>query len=119
MANPNPDQSGMINFRDRTPEERREFGRKGAEKTNKLLKERKTMREMLDYLLAKETTTEQGEVVTNLEAIMVATINEAKDGNVKATTLIRDTIGEKPADVVQFKPTVDSLKDIEDLVDGK
>lgn len=59
---------------------------------------RKTMREMLDYLLSKELTNKQGEKATTLEAVMVATIKKALTGDTRAAEFIRDTLGEKPTD---------------------
>lgn len=59
-------------------------------------KKRKTMREMLDYLLEKEITNKQGEKATTLEAISVALIKQAMSGNVKAFEVLRDTIGQNP-----------------------
>ena len=63
---------------------------------------RKTMKEMLDYLLEKEITNKAGEKASTQEAITVALIKEALKGNVKAWEIIRDTIGEKPTDKQQI-----------------
>ena len=119
MANPNPDQSGMINFKDMTPERRREIAKKGAEACNEKKKARKSMREMLDFLLQKDIQTKDGQTMQTQEAILISTIRKAIGGNMSAVSFIRDTMGEKPVDKVVFTPTADSLKDIEDLVDGK
>lgn len=62
---------------------------------------RKTMREMLDYLLSKEITTKQGEKATTLEALMVATIKKAMSGDTRAVQFIRDTIGEMPTQKIE------------------
>ena len=61
---------------------------------------RKTMREMLDYLLEKELTSKNGEKATTLEAMMTAMIKQGLNGNVKACEFIRDTIGQKPTEKV-------------------
>ena len=57
---------------------------------------RKSMKEMLDYLLEKEITNKQGEKATTLEAITLSLIKQGLNGNVKAFEVIRDTIGKKP-----------------------
>lgn len=117
MSNPNPDQSGMINFKDMTPERRREIAKKGAEACNEKKKARKSMKEMLDYLLQKDIQTKDGQTMQTQEAILVSTIRKAISGNMNAVSFIRDTIGEKPVDVVQFSPTEDNIKDIQSMID--
>lgn len=74
-----------------SPEKKREGQLKAS-------KERKTMKEMLDYLLEKEITNNKGEKATTLEAIMIAAIKKAMSGDIKANEFIRDTIGQKPTD---------------------
>lgn len=85
----------------RTKEEARERGRAGGIKSGVARSKKKTMREMLDYLLEKQTKTNKGEMTT-LEAMMVSMIAKAIKGDVRATEFIRDTIGQKPADKSQF-----------------
>ena len=62
---------------------------------------KKTMREMLDYLLEKELTSKNGEKATTLEAMMTAMIKQGLNGNVKAVEFIRDTTGQKPTEKVE------------------
>lgn len=71
-----------------------EAKRKGHQK-------KKTMREMLDYLLEKELTSKNGEKATTLEAMMTAMIKQGLNGNVKAVEFIRDTTGQKPTEKVE------------------
>lgn len=61
---------------------------------------KKTMREMLDYLLEKELTNKNGEKATTLEAMMASMIKQSISGNVRACEFIRDTIGQKPTEKV-------------------
>lgn len=88
MAN----EENLINLRDRTPEERKEIARKGAEATNKLLKERKTLKEELLLLLSQDNFQER---------ISLALLEKATTGDTKAYEVIRDTVGEKPVDKVE------------------
>lgn len=84
-------------------------GKKGGIKSGEIRRAKKTMREMLDYLLDKEITNGKGEKVTTKEATAVALIKKAIQGDVKAFEVIRDTIGEKPVeqhDVRQIEPPV-------------
>lgn len=96
-------------------EEAREKGKKGGIKSGEVRRVKKTMREMLDYLLDKEITNGKGEKVTTKEAAAVALIKKAVQGDVRAFEVIRDTIGEKPADkhdIRQLEPPViiDNIK---------
>ena len=84
----------------RTAEEAREKGRNGGIKSGEARRAKKTMRDMLDYLLEKEIKTNKGDMTT-MEAIMVSMIAKASKGDVRATEFIRDTIGQKPADKLE------------------
>lgn len=76
----------------------RELGRKGGLKKAENERKKKTMKEMLDYLLTKEITDSKGNKKETLEAICIAQIGQALKGNVKAFESIRDTIGQKPTE---------------------
>ena len=78
--------------------EAREKGKNGGIKSGEARRAKKTMKEMLDYLLEKEINNKQGEKVNTQEAITLALLKQALNGNVKAYEVIRDTIGEKPTD---------------------
>lgn len=82
-------------------EEARRRGREGAKRSAEVKRQRKAMREMLDYLLAKEMTNDKGEKITTLEAIMVATVKRALNGDLRAIQFIRDTIGEAPSQIIE------------------
>lgn len=89
----------LIPFNELTEEEQRKIAQKGGQKSGKVRKAKKTMRQMLDYLLEKEIKTNKGDMTT-LEAIMVSMIAKASKGDVRATEFIRDTIGQKPNEKV-------------------
>ena len=83
-------------------EEARERGRKGGLASGEARRKRKTLKEELLLMLS------DGDIQ---EKISLALINEAINGNnagsvTKAFEVIRDTIGEKPADKVETKQTV-------------
>lgn len=80
---------------ERTPKERKELARKAGIKSGEARRAKKTMKEMLDYLLEKEITNTKGEKASTLEAISVSLIKQAMSGNTKAFEVIRDTIGQK------------------------
>lgn len=105
---------------ERTPKERQELARKAGIASGVARRARKTMKEMLDYLLTKEVKNRKGEKATTLEAISVALINKAVKGDTKAFEVIRDTIGEKFKDsetnVIIQQPIEVSEKEIQKII---
>ena len=85
----------LIPNSERSPTELREMAANGGKKSGEVRRNKKTMRDMLDYLLEKDITTKKGDIST-LEAIMVSMIAKASKGDVRAAEFIRDTIGQKP-----------------------
>ena len=96
MANKNPKKENLKSNSERTPNERKKLARKAGIKSGEARRAKKTMQEMLKYLLEQELTNAKGEKATTLEVIMTAQIKEAAKGNTKAAQFIRDTIGEAP-----------------------
>lgn len=81
----------------RSKEEARERGKNGGIKSGEARRAKKTMKEMLDYLLEKEIANQKtGESVTYREAILTSCIKKAIKGDVKAAQFVRDTAGEAP-----------------------
>ena len=114
MANPNV--KPPYTFLKMTPEQRAECGRKGAEITKRKRRERKEMKETLDILLSmpmkkngkvysaeelKSFADLKGKNITIDQAMMVCLVQKALKGDLSAITMIRDTIGEKPAEKVE------------------
>ena len=101
----------------RTKNEAREKGKNGGKKSGIKRRELKTMKSMLDYLLSKEVKNHAGKNITNLEALMIVTLNKALDGDIKAVQFIRDTIGEMPTikqDIKQNQPMIIEVANEED-----
>jgi len=88
--------ANIENLQRLTSEKAKEIGSIGGKKSAAAAKRRKTMREMLDYLLTQPAAKKKD--VDTLEAILVAAIKKAQKGNIKALEFIRDTVGEKPVD---------------------
>ena len=98
MAN----EQNLIPNSERSPSELREMARSGGLASGEARRKRKTLKEELLLMLS------DGDIQ---EKISLALINEAINGNnagsvTKAFEVIRDTIGEKPADKVETKQTV-------------
>lgn len=94
-----------------------EIARQGAIASAAVRKKRKTIREELEFLLAKQLKNNKGEDISTREAISTAMIGQAIKGNVKAFIAIRDTIGEKPTEKTQTKLTLTQA--LVEFVDGK
>lgn len=95
MAN----EQNLIPLNKRTQRERKEIARKGAEATNKIKAERKTLKEELLLILSEGNTQKK---------ISTALIEQAQKGNTKAFEIIRDTIEEKPRDNIQISGEVNN-----------
>lgn len=75
-----------------------EIARLGAEASNAVQRERKTMRQILDILLEKQIKNSKGVDITTKEGILTAQVAKALCGDLQSAQFIRDTIGEKPTD---------------------
>ena len=113
MANKNPKKENLKPIR--TEKEARIKGQNGGIKSGEVRRAKKTMKEMLDYLLEKEIENKKGDKASTQEAYEV----------------IRDTIGEKPENKIKLdggvevqKVFVDKAtkqaanKHIDDFIDG-
>ncbi len=84
-----------------TMEERRELGRLGGIASGKARAKRKTLKQELELLLS---------IGTIQEDICKAMLKQAKKGDTKAFTVVRDTIGETtPVTDVEAVTVVDDL----------
>lgn len=92
-------------------------GRMGGIKSAEVKKRRKTLREAGEILLSLQVKDDQvidelknqgieDEQLTNVMAIMYRNIIAAMNGDVKAATFIRDTVGEKPSDKLEMNADV-------------
>ena len=113
-------EKGKNAFARMTPEQRAEYGRKGAEKANETKRKRKEMRETLDILLnmplkkGKQYSAEdvkcfadlKGKNITIDQAMSVCLIQKALKGDLSAIAMVRDTIGEKPVENVKVDANV-------------
>jgi len=104
--------SNLIPNSERSPEEVRENGRKGGIASGKARRRKKLIKEQLELLLslplkdenAKMKLKQLGIDADNLDnqmAMIIAIWNKALKGDVQAFNSIRDTVGEKPKDVIE------------------
>lgn len=87
----------------RSTKEARERGKKGGIKSGEVRREKKTMKQMLEYLLERETENDNGGKSTTLEEISVSLIKQALKGNVRAFEVLRDTIGQNPSQKIDIE----------------
>ena len=106
----------LVSLADRTTEEQRAIASAGGKASGEARRKRKTLKEEL-LLILSEGETQQ--------SVTLALIEKAMSGDTKAFEVIRDTIGEKPADKVQMKTEVniadsaERLKNIFDQISGE
>ena len=109
----------------RKGEERaREAGRRGGEASAITRAKRKSMQNTLDTLLSlKMSASELCDIatagsmdellhknITTQEAILLAMMYQALDGNVKAATFLRETVGDTLADKIDISANVETNK---------
>ena len=97
----------------RSTEEAREKGKLGGIKSGETRRRKRTLREIAEAFGSAESQTTPG--LTNDEEIMLAQYREAKKGNTTAAAFLRDTMGQKPHDLIEtpdihVKPLVDLTK---------
>lgn len=107
--------ANVQNLRVPSSEEAREIGRKGGIASGEARRNKKLLRDCIDYLLEREDKTVQHEDGTpmsgaeqlayNLFVKALAETDTAKAA--KAFEVLRDTAGQKPVDKVQMENKVD------------
>ena len=102
-------------FNYKTPEERRELGRKGGIASGEAKRNKKAMRERLEILLEmplksgkaadveeiKNWAALKGKNITVQDAMMIAQIQKALKGDTTAAAFVRDTAGENPSTKIE------------------
>lgn len=79
---------------ERTKSEQREIAKKGGIASGESRRKKKTIRETLEMMLSGKLP----DGATRQDAIVVALMEKALSGDVRAFEAIRDSIGEKPTD---------------------
>ena len=104
-------------MKERSPEERSEIAKMGAQASIIAKREKKRTKEILDIFLSmplKQRKTAKiedirafeqlkGKNITVNEAIQLKQVQRALNGDLSSATYIRDTIGEKPTEKVEAK----------------
>lgn len=120
--------NNLIPNSDRSPEEVRENGRKGGINSGETRRKKKLMKDQIELLLslplkdknAKDRLKKLGIDGDNLDNQMVIIISmwqKALKGDVKAFNTLRDTVGEKPKEVIEVSKGIEeTTKEIDDYL---
>ena len=116
-----PGLENLVSLATRSTEEVREIARKGGINSGKVRKARKTGREIVEQLAKMNLSADQvedalgeyksilGEDMTAYTVMYAKAFLCANQGDIKAATFIRDTVGDKPDDKIQLE--TDSITD--------
>lgn len=111
----------ILNYnKNATREQRQEAARLGGIARGKKMRERKQMRETLNYLMSlplekgkavsdekiKNIAQVNGKNLTTQQAILLAQIQKAMNGDTGAFLAIRDTLGEKPENTLNIAGSI-------------
>ena len=92
---------------------------KGAYRSAEVRREKKTFKEVIDNLLAREYSDGEGNTLQGTEAICVRILQRALKGEKWAAEFIRDTAGEKPVEKVMMTDIPkDVIDEVERIVNG-
>lgn len=133
MANKDNLKKGNPDTQFKTGRKQVEIARKAGIASGKAKREKKAMRETLEELLAmpikdgasddiekiKSIAGIKGKNITMQEAIMVAMLNKAAKGDVRAAEYVRDTIGQKPTDKLELNNRIEideKINEIEEYI---
>ena len=80
----------------KSPEERKEIGRKGGKASGVARRRKKELKELLQIAMS---IVDEETGLTKAEMLVASMMNKAiENGDVKAAVFVRDTMGEKPVD---------------------
>lgn len=103
-------EQNLIPFNQLSESEQRAIRQKGGKKSGEVRKAKKLLKEELISLLTTKMPDNDGKKETIQKKITLALIQKALNGDVKAFEVIRDTIGEKPAEKTELCGNVDVQK---------
>lgn len=88
-----------VQFNKETAKER---GSAGGKASGKARRNKALLKDCLEILLAQKIQTKDGKKITGAEATSAALFKKALNGDTRAFELLRDTVGQKPADKIMF-----------------
>ena len=113
----------LIPFNERTEDEHRAIATKGGIKSGESRRQKKAFKELFENILSENGGIVNNEQVSKKEmvamrAISILTSSETKDGDfLRAFEIVRNTIGEKPAEKIQVaEVSQDIIDEVERIV---
>lgn len=112
--------TNIKNLRTPSTEEARKIGSKGGKASGETRRQRKTFKDVFTSLLECDVSkdaleplqgvikSEYGDKITADQAMALAQIVKAVNGDTKAFEVIRDTIGEKPTDKTEHSGSINN-----------
>lgn len=106
-------------FNEIAAEKQREISRKGAQKSAEVRKKKRLLKDCLEILMQKDAGRDtNGNPITAVEAMSIAAMKGAMNGDWKAWELVRDTVGQKPVDKVMISEVDQNvIDDVERIVE--
>lgn len=110
-------------FKDMTTKELQEAGRKGGIKSGETKRNKKAMKETLELLLSmplknrkliepeqiKSFADLNGKNIDIQTAILIAQIQKALKGSVTSAEFLRDTVGQRPEDIINLNTDAEDM----------
>lgn len=127
-------EENLIPMSQRSKEEVREIARKGGINSGKVRKEKKRMKETIDLILqmplSQGNETDLGKIqafaelkgknLTVEQAGIIQQVQKMLKGDLSALTFLRDTSGQKPAELIEMNASVNkTAREIEDYVNNR
>ena len=97
-------EQNLVQNQKRTPNERRKSAKKAGKASGVSRRKNKSIRDALKALLSGKVEYE-GEQMGGNDALALSAFNKALKGDVQAFKEIRDTVGEKPKDMIELEDT--------------
>lgn len=122
-----PNEQNLIPFNERTESEQREIASAGGRASGKARRDKKMLRECIEYLLERQDPTvldENGEPMSGAEQLAYKLFTSAMSETdtskaAKAFEVLRDTAGQKPVDKVMITDVDPSvIEEVEAMVNG-
>lgn len=107
------------NLRTLSPSEAREQGRRGGIASGESRRERKALRECLEVALSMPYYDLDGTEYTKAQYMCIKLVDQAIEGDPRAFTIIRDTIGETVTSRFEINaPSPEAIAEVERLLMG-
>lgn len=106
-------------FDEISAKEHREIASRGGKASVESRRKKKMLKECLEILMQKDAGRDSnGKPITAVEAMSIAAMKGAMNGDWKAWELVRDTVGQKPVDKVMISEVDQNvIDDVEKIVE--